>query len=94
MKETINKKINECKDMTKVIIFGVTGSGKSSLTNCLSNQEVIIRKGRGKKIELVGPGIVSGGISGTREPSIIVDNLNDIVFFDCPGFEDIDGYIR
>lgn len=38
--------------MDKVIVLGVTGCGKSSLTACLANEKVLIQEGAGKKLSL------------------------------------------
>lgn len=89
IKDTIGINTN----MIKVIVLGITGSGKSSLTSCLANEEVLIKEGKLKAI-LTGPGIGSGFTSVTKEPSVFIDYSSNIMYIDCPGFEDTEQYMQ
>ena len=101
--EKINKLIKDVvqktesitkNDKIRVILMGTTGAGKSSLTNALSsNGKLTIISGKGGKPILDGKGVVSGNISGTRDPGI--DSSDEcMVFCDCPGFEDTEGFLQ
>lgn len=90
IKESINAtmiKIPKDSNMIRIILAGITGSGKSTLSCILS--EILLMIGRiGKKIVIQGPGIDSGGTSVTREPSFTLDEKTNMVYIDCPGFDD------
>ena len=91
IKEDIYEKLEPNPGMPRVIMMGLTGSGKSSLMNCLSGREIRIVEGRGRRIELIGEGIQSGSESFTRRPEIYLDESSGIIYCDCPGFEDSGG---
>lgn len=86
IKESINAtmiKIPKDSNMIRIILAGITGSGKSTLSCILS--EILLMIGRiGKKIVIQGPGIDSGGTSVTREPSFTLDEKTNMVYIDCP----------
>lgn len=84
--------LNQNQYLTKVIIIGLTGCGKSSITGCLANKRIIVKEGLGKKAVLEGPGIISGLQSGTKEPSLVEDLNSNILYCDCPGFDDTNGF--
>ena len=88
---TITHQLEPNPGMPRVIMMGLTGSGKSSLMNCLSGREIRIVEGRGRRIELIGEGIQSGSESFTRRPEIYLDESSGIIYCDCPGFEDSGG---
>lgn len=85
----ILQQLSSIAGKTKVILMGVTGCGKSSIACIMGGKDLRIIEKPGRKIEVDGEGVVSGFKSGTRNPSITVSNL---VFCDCPGFEDTDGF--
>lgn len=88
-------KIGVLSYMTKVIVMGNTGCGKSSLTSCLSNRNVTIDIGPGDEVILKGIGIHSGLKSGTKRPCIkSIDYENKLIYCDCPGFIDTNGYLH
>lgn len=91
--DSIKEKIGQNSKMPKIVLIGMTGSGKSSLSCSLSNQELIIQA-TGKKTKLIGNGVFFGCAPGTTEPSIISDPKSNILFCDCPGFEDSRGYLQ
>ncbi|KAK8899026.1 hypothetical protein M9Y10_001323 [Tritrichomonas musculus] len=75
----------------RVIIMGMTGSGKSSLAACLSRKDVHIIKDK-KRIELDGPGIQCSYSSATSKPSIqYTEHCPNLIYCDCPGFQDSRG---
>ena len=78
----------------RVIIVGITGSGKSSVTCSLANKELKVGIGKGNRVILVGEGIQAGGKSVTRKPSISIDREKGVILIDCPGFEDTEGCIQ
>lgn len=90
--QNILKKVKQFSNQTFVIILGITGDGKSSLSNCLLRKDVIISKGAGNKVLLTGAGIKSGFQSCTKEPLITHDEITNLVYCDCPGFDDNNGY--
>ena len=89
---SINAKIKTDTIKTIVMILGITGEGKSSLAGCLTQKDIIVDIGKGKRPILKGNGIQSGLQSGTRVPQIIYDERSKILYCDCPGFEDTEGY--
>ena len=87
----IKEIITPFADKTKVIMIGPTGSGKSSLSCALCQKKLIVRFGKGEKIELESEGVMSGGKSITKFPALIPDNQLNLLYCDCPGFEDTNG---
>lgn len=92
IKDRISEKLNQFPVIPRVIIIGLTGSAKTSLALCLTKKELNISEGNGKKVEVKGEGIQSGSSSITRDPNIIVDQDEKIIYCDCPGFEDTHGF--
>lgn len=94
---SVDKRIRtyiENNSQMKVIIMGVTGCGKSSITGSLMNKDVRIGIGKGGKVELIGNGIGSGSRSITQDLNIEIDSNLQIIYCDCPGFEDTEGYFQ
>lgn len=89
----IKQIIEPFADKTKVVMIGPTGSGKSSLSCDLCGEKLIVRFGKGEKIELECEGVMSGGQSITKFPALIPDNNLNLLYCDCPGFEDTEGTI-
>lgn len=87
----MNKKFKDHPDAKKVLLMGITGSGKSSVQCILSGKNAKIEEGPGKKILLKGKYIISGCTSGTKEPNIDFVEKIQIWLCDCPGFEDTEG---
>lgn len=82
------------KDKIRVILMGTTGVGKSSLTNALSsNGKLTIILGKGRKAILEGNGVLNCNASGTRGININTNDEN-MVFCDCPGIENSEGFLQ
>ena len=80
-------------DIPKIVFIGMTGSGKSSIICSLSHNELLI-KGTSKIMHLEGNGIGNGLKSFTSIPMIGQNMNRQSILVDCPGFEDIDGYVN
>ena len=89
--QRIKKDMSLIANKTRVILVGVTGSGKSSLSCILAQKPLKIILGVGEEIELEGDGVKAGCKAVTKFPAFIVDQKLNIVYCDCPGFEDTDG---
>lgn len=89
--------LNKRKDV--VLMLGITGSGKSTVTSLLTNSNLT-------SVELYEPGsglyIIkdenelitdhnSFTVSKTLIPNSMIDEENNVLFYDCPGFEDTRG---
>lgn len=88
---TMKASLDPYKDYTRVIILGLTGSGKSSLASCLSKNNLTIQENDRKQRILVGKGICTGCKVGTKVPVIYPDHENKLLYCDSPGFEDLRG---
>ena len=80
---------------TRVLVLGVTGSGKSTLVHSLAGKELISDKEfeldvKGKDY-LPGLKIGHGVDSATTIPRSWYDQSNNLVYWDCPGFMDSRG---
>lgn len=89
----IIEQIRPYSDITKVIFIGMTGCGKSCLSCSLSNKELLV-KGKGAIMHLEGEGIGVGLKSFTTIPMFESDINRRSIFIDCPGFEDVKGYVQ
>lgn len=87
----IKTSIDPYKNYIRVLILGLTGSGKSSLTCCLAREALTIKEDCGRQVVLVGKGIFAGSKVGTIKPIIYPDHENKLLYCDCPGFEDLRG---
>lgn len=94
LQKYIKQQIQPNSDKIKVLLIGITGSGKSSVSCCLAHKDLTIQKDKGDTIALFGKGVQSGLKSVTREPSIIADQDFNILYCDCPGFEDTNGFFQ
>ncbi|KAK8847172.1 hypothetical protein M9Y10_019755 [Tritrichomonas musculus] len=94
MEKELQQIISGKENIAKVLIIGNTGSGKSSLMSCLSKKETLIKEGLGKKIVLTGQGIQSGSRSVTRESNLSCNDELEVVYCDCPGWEDTENHIQ
>lgn len=88
----LQQKIGPNSGLIKVILTGITGSGKSTISCCLSQKQLIVRSGKGRRLVLEGEGVQSGCQSVTRDPSITIDSVERIIYIDCAGWEDTDGF--
>lgn len=94
IQENIMNSIGRDPNMIRVILMGITGSGKSCIACALSKKDLTVCIGKGRRVELQGEGVQSGCKSVTREPSITPDNETKMIYCDCPGFEDTEGFLQ
>lgn len=88
----INEKLKNYKNYNRIMLLGLTGSGKSSVARYLAREKVQIGLKENKiSTCLIGAGIISGFRAGTDIPVIYVDDENKVLYCDCPGFEDTGG---
>lgn len=90
----INVILEKYPSYPRIIILGLTGSGKSSLTCCLAKKKVKIEEDGEKFTQLTAEGVFGGCKAGTEKPMIFVDEKNKLLYVDLPGFEDVDGMIN
>lgn len=82
-------------DIPKAVFIGMTGSGKSSIICRLSNMDLKIkRSGESIIMRLEGEGVGNDLFSCTSIPVIRQETNRKYVFIDCPGFEDVEGYLN
>lgn len=81
----------------RVVVIGTTGAGKSTLIHYFAHEKLIARKMHGQ-FELVCPEskipeivIGAGADSVTVVPGVYVDDVNKLIFIDCPGLLDSEG---
>lgn len=77
-----------------VLLLGVTGSGKSTLVDLLTNESLRARKSsqNPKRVEIVGPHTGSGASSKTEWPELHKSSEN--TYADCPGVNDTRGKLQ
>lgn len=81
----------------RVLVVGITGSGKSTLVNSLYGNPLEMRKTQKKTFVLdprAGENVLpvgAGSSSITQVPGILYDKKTGIVYCDCPGFGDTAG---
>ena len=98
------KKLMKTQNNKAIIVIGKTGVGKSTMVNFLSGAEMeikheeIIQDGKKRNIMYLAPkkqlGKVKVGCKASSEttiPNRWVDVKNDVIYWDCPGFEDTNG---
>lgn len=79
------------QDFDKVIILGLTGAGKTTVSSLISHKKVMIKRFGKSKAVLECAGIKGGCKSVTTTPNIMVDLKSKIIIADCPGFQDTKG---
>lgn len=101
LKKMIEDSENEIKNYLRniechniVLLLGNTGAGKTTIGSILSGKEVLVKPRGRREAKFEFSGIRSGGKSTTRLPNIMIDGENDILFCDCPGFFDSNGYLQ
>ncbi|KAK8897539.1 hypothetical protein M9Y10_015495 [Tritrichomonas musculus] len=89
IKENMLKEIADYINLPKVMVFGSTGSGKTSLANALADSDIKIIKGPGNRACLDGNGIMHGNLySRTFLPSFLIDSQKRFIFCDFLSFYD------
>lgn len=88
--ESIKSDLETHPSNTRVIFFGLTGSGKTSLMKCLLNESVIARLIDGM-MTLEGEGIETNNVVGTEKPRLYFDKGNQLLYCDTPGSHDLRG---
>lgn len=85
-------------EATRVLVLGVTGSGKSTLVHSLVGVQPNVKKGAGKMELHIDPSEVLFGFqighgvsSATTTPGSYYDKRTNLVYCDCPGFMDSRG---
>lgn len=86
--EKIKNQIQQYPGIPKIILLGNTGSGKSSLAYALTNNILKIENGPGKKVILQLQNVQNDKIVNQREANIQYDEQLNLLFCDCPGFDD------
>lgn len=89
--DEIKKCFSQAHCNNKVILLGSTGSGKTTVSCIMSGAKVKVVPIRNIDVKFDFKGINEGGTSETTIPNIMVDQKNDILYGDCPGFEDSEG---
>lgn len=90
-KEIIKQKMEPNRCYPIIILTGMMGVGKSSLSCCLSNKSLIVNA-KGKTKYLVGEGVGLGLNACTTIPSISFNSKDYFNVIDPPGFEDNRNY--
>lgn len=75
----------------RILIMGLTGSGKSCIISCLLNKKVTIAKDESMFIRLEGEGICNGSKIHHKSKMIFVDEKNELILINIPSLEDFDG---
>ena len=76
-----------------IFLFGVTGSGKTTIANMLEGEKLTVEQlGDTLKYFLVGPGISNKCESATQDP--VFHQSSNAFICDCPGFHDTGGVER
>lgn len=90
MKEYLNEKLKSNPNMTKVIVIGDTGCGKTALINVLLNNNVNIELFNGQ-VNLITQSEISSFQSCTIRPKVFINTASCIAYLDFPGFLDTRG---
>lgn len=85
--EFIKQNIDPYKNRPIVVLTGMIGAGKSSLSCSLSQKSLII-EASGRRKYLVGDGVGQGLNACTTKPSILYNSIEGFSIVDLPGFED------
>lgn len=87
----IQKYLEQNNNFDKVVLIGITGAGKSTVSCLLAGVDVMIRKVGRSKVVLESSGIKGGRKSITQMPNLKIDTENNLIICDCPGFKDTKG---
>ena len=90
-KDFIMQNIDQYKTHPIVVLIGMIGAGKSSLSCCLSEKSLIVQA-HGRRKYLVGEGVGQSLNACTTMPSIIYNSNEEFSIVDLPGFEDNRNY--
>jgi len=92
-RKKIQDRMADKKNPDRVIVIGRTGTGKTTLIHGLAGDLKAIKKGRGFLLqpEKLLPDFVTNNteVSSTKEPAGWEDKPHKVVFWDCPGFDDM-----
>lgn len=79
-----------------VLLLGVTGSGKSTVADLLTQKRLEARRSpeNPKRINIVGPNTGQNGGSKTTKPGFCRDPENGFTYADCPGSQDTRGRLQ
>lgn len=79
-----------------VLLLGVTGSGKSTVADLLTQKRLEARRSpeNPKRINIVGPNTGQNGGSKTTKPGFYRDPENGFTYADCPGSQDTRGRLQ
>ena len=91
MEKSLKTIIEKCENYPRIYLLGPTGSGKSTLMCCFTNNPPIVTGTKGNGLILKGTGVGFGGNSCTTIPQIAIDNENKLIYCDSPGFNDTKG---
>ncbi|KAK8865490.1 hypothetical protein M9Y10_011045 [Tritrichomonas musculus] len=81
----INQVTEKNSDLTKVLVLGQAGSGKSSIISTLTNQEVKVKKKEKKFLKfLEGKNIFNEYRDNPDKYLITIDNNSKMIYFECP----------
>lgn len=85
--EFIKRNIDPYKQRPIIVLAGMIGAGKSSLS-CSLLQKSLIIENNGRRKYLVGDGVGQGLNACTTNPSILYNSIEGFSIVDLPGFED------
>jgi len=100
IKFSILQELEKYKDKKKIILLGSTSSGKTTLIHGMANRMLNAEKRKGGGFDLDSPNplpnfkIGHGAEVGTKVPQSWNDEKSELVYWDCPGFDDIRGVTK
>lgn len=96
--QVVHSQIMQHSSETRVLVLGLTGSGKSTLVHALAGRDLYVERGASSlKIDarpqdlIPGYAVGHGLSSETSIPCAFFDSRTNLVYWDCPGFLDSRG---